>query len=169
MAVGAPAQDKSLVANLGEIKVSSDPEMTLSCLGVGSCVAVCIYDSKAGVGGMAHVVLPFSDNGVRARGNGTKYANIAIPELLQQMRDAGAVRSRLVAKISGGAQMFKAGAGATMETGKRNVEAVKKVLADEAIKISGEDTGGTKGRTVRIHVGSGKITIKTVGGPENEL
>ncbi len=169
MAVEMQVQDKSLIANLGEIKISSDPEITLSCLGVGSCIAVCMYDPVAKVAGMAHVVLPISDNSARARGNGTKYADMAIPEMLKQLRDAGAIRSRLVVKIAGGAKMFKAGVGATMETGKRNDEAVRKVLGDEALKISSENTGGTKGRTVRLFTDSGKVTVKTVGGQELEL
>jgi chemotaxis protein CheD len=169
MVTQALTRDKSLVANLGEIKVSKDPEMTLSCLGVGSCIALCMYDSESGVGGIAHIVLPSSDNGMQSRGNATKYADVAVPELLQQMRELGAVRSHLVTKISGGSQMFKSGGAAVMNTGERNIEAVKKVLADEVIRIKAEDVGGTKGRTVRIYVGSGKVTVKTVGGPENEL
>ncbi len=169
MAVATQTQEKSLVANLGEIKVSDNPEATLSCLGVGSCIAVCMYDAEAGVGGIAHVVLAFSDKGAQARGNATKYADIAIPELLQQMRDAGAVRARLVTKISGGAQMFKVAAGTSMDTGKKNIAAVKQVLANEAIQISGEDVGGTKGRTVRLYADTGRVTVKIVGGPEQEL
>jgi len=169
MVTQALTQDKSLVANLGEIKVSKDPEMTLSCLGVGSCIALCMYDPESGVGGIAHIVLPSSDNGAKDRGNATKYADIAIPELLQQMRELGAVRSHLVTKISGGSQMFKAGGAAAMNTGERNIEAVKKVLADEVIKIKAEDVGGTKGRTIRMYIDSGKVTVKIVGGPEKEL
>ena len=82
--------------------VTSDPEVTLSCLGVGSCIALCMHDPDSGVAGMAHIVLPASNSGARDRGNATKYADIAIPELLQQMREHGAVRARLVTKMSGG-------------------------------------------------------------------
>ncbi|MBM3133081.1 MAG: chemotaxis protein CheD, partial [Chloroflexi bacterium] len=104
------------------------------------------------------------------RGNATKYANVAIPELLQKMREHGAVRARLITKITGGAQMFTAGsAGKGFDTGARNAEAVKKVLADEAITIAAEDTGGNKGRTVRLHIGTGKISVKVVGGVSKEL
>lgn len=170
MAVESPTQEKSIVANLGEVKVSGDPEVTISCLGVGSCIALCMYDPESGVGGVAHIVLPYSDNGAQARGNATKYADVAIPTLLQQMREAGAVRSRLVTKIAGGAQMLSAGtAGKAFDTGARNIEAVKKVLADEAIDIAAEDLGGNKGRTVRLHMGTGKLTVKTVGSPAREI
>ncbi|MBM3133397.1 MAG: chemotaxis protein CheD, partial [Chloroflexi bacterium] len=76
MVVETATQEKSFVANLGEIKISNDPEATISCLGVGSCIALCMYDPQTGVGGMAHIVLPFSDNGAQSRGNATKYANV---------------------------------------------------------------------------------------------
>ena len=169
MVTGSAVQEKSVVANLGEIKVSNDPQVTLSCLGVGSCIALCMYDPENQVAGMAHIVLPQSNNTARARENATKYADIAIPELLQQMRQNGAVRSKIVTKMSGGAQMFNSASSNTFDTGSRNIEAVKQVLADEAIKLSAEDTGGRKGRTVRIFVGDGSISVKTVGGPAKEL
>lgn len=162
-------QEKSIVASLGEIKVSTDPETTLSCLGVGSCIALCMYDPETNVAGMAHIVLPKSNEGARDRENATKYADIAIPELLHVMRSNGAVRSRLVTKIAGGSQMFKAASTNNFDTGARNIEAVKNVLADEVIKISGEDVGGNKGRTVRMNVSSGVVQVKSVGGPAKEI
>lgn len=162
-------QEKSVVANLGEIKVSNDPEVTLSCLGVGSCIALCMNDPEAKVAGMAHIVLPVSNDAARNKPNATKYADVAIPELLQEMRNNGAVRSRLVTKIAGGSQMFNAASSNTFDTGARNIEAVKKVLADEALSISGEDTGGSKGRTVRLFVGTGTVQVKSVGSPSKEI
>jgi len=169
MVTGATVQEKSIAANLGEIKVSNDPQVTLSCLGVGSCIALCMYDPENKIGGMAHIVLPISNNSARAKENPTKYADIAIPELLQQMRQQGAVRSKIVTKISGGAQMFNSASSNTFDTGARNIEAVKKVLAEEVIKVSAEDTGGRKGRTVRLFVDTGSVSVKTVGGPAKEL
>ncbi|NQT71311.1 MAG: chemotaxis protein CheD [Chloroflexi bacterium] len=162
-------QEKSIVANLGEIKVSGDPETVLSCLGVGSCIALCMYDPEAKIAGIAHIVLPKSNDSARSRENATKYADIAIPELLQEMRRNGAVRSRLVTKIAGGSQMFKAASTNNFDTGTRNIESVRTVLAEEAIKIDGEDVGGNKGRTVRMFVGEGKVQVKSVGGPAKEI
>ncbi len=160
--------EKTIVASLGEIKVSSDPDVILQCLGLGSCIAVIMYDPVAKVGGLAHVVLPQSNDSSQARVNGIKYADIAIPELLQQMRAQGAVRSRMATKIVGGSRMFKVSSNA-FDTGERNIEAVKKVLAEEGMRISGEDTGGKKGRSVQMHVDSGKVEVRCVGSPAREI
>jgi chemotaxis protein CheD len=170
MALETLALEKSLVANLGEIKISRDPEVTISCLGVGSCIALCMYDPGTCVGGVAHIVLPFSTNGTQSKENATKYADVAIPELLKRMREQGAVRSRLIVKIAGGAQMFSPGASAKgFDTGARNIEAVKKVLADEALRIDAEDIGGNRGRTVRLYIATGKVVVRIVGGITKEL
>ena len=170
MALEVVGLEKSLVANLGEIKLSADPEVTISCLGVGSCLALCMYDPGAGIGGMAHIVLPFSTNGAQTKENATKYADVAIPELLQQMREQGAVRSRLVVKMAGGSQMFTPGVAAKgFDTGARNIEAVKKILADEALRIHAEDIGGNRGRTVRLYIATGKVVVRIVGGVTKEL
>ncbi len=166
----AVVQETSLVANLGEIKVSNDPHTSLSCLGVGSCIALCMYDPQTNVAGMAHIVLPQSNETAKTRATPTKYADIAIPELINRMREMGAVRSRLVTKIAGGSQMFSVGKSETsFDTGNRNVESVKKIMAEEMLKISGENTGGTKGRTVRMSVATGIVSVKSVGGPAVDL
>lgn len=169
MVILSTTQEKSMVANLGEIKVSNDPEVVLSCLGVGSCIVLCMYDPETHIAGMAHIVLPQSTDMTRSKANATKYADIAVPELLQQMRQMGAVRSRLITKMAGGSQMFNVASNSNFDTGARNIESVKKVLADEAIRIDGEDVGGNKGRTVRMFVTDGKINVKSVGGPAKEL
>ena len=65
--------------------------------------------------------------------------------------------------------MFKAASTNNFDTGTKNVESVRTVLAEEAIRIDGEDVGGTKGRTVRMYVGTGTIQVKSVGGPAKEI
>ena len=99
----------------------------------------------------------------------TKYADIAIPCLLQEMRELGAVRANLVVKIAGGSEMLTFGASKAFNTGERNYEAVKKVLTDEALKIKAADVGGSRGRTVRLIMETGQVLVKTVGGSDVEL
>ena len=99
-------QATTLIVGLGEVKVSNDPSVVLTCLGLGSCIGVAAYDPLAHVGGMAHIVLPHSNNG---NGQGSsKYADIGIPSLFEQVEKAGGKRSRLIIKIAGGAQISKA-------------------------------------------------------------
>ncbi|MDD5092898.1 MAG: chemotaxis protein CheD [Dehalococcoidia bacterium] len=159
-------QESTVVVSLGEIKLSKDPQTVLTCLGLGSCIGLCMYDPIAGVGGMAHIVLPFSNNG--AAGN-AKFADIAIPQLLQAMREHNAVRSRLITKLAGGAQMIKPGTADNFNTGQRNIEAVKQILADEAIRVSAAEVGGSRGRSLKLFVGTGKVMVKSVGSTDVAL
>ncbi|MDY6911140.1 MAG: chemotaxis protein CheD [Chloroflexota bacterium] len=169
MVVLAPSEEQVIVANLGEIHISNAPEVVLSCLGVGSCIALCIYDPQVKVGGIAHIVLPNSNGKPKDAKGATKYADIAVPHLLNMIRESGALRSRLQIKLAGGSQMFVGGSASSFNTGENNYESVKQVLADEALKISAADVGGNKGRTIRLSVATGRVTVKTVGGEEKEL
>jgi len=159
-------QANVVVVNLGEVKVSKDPQTVLTCLGLGSCVGLCMYDPVSKVGGMAHIVLPVSFNGGT---NNTKFADVAVPSLLQRMREQGAVRARLVTKLVGGSQMLKQGTEHNFNTGQRNVEATNKVLSDEAIAIAAADVGGNRGRSLKLFVESGKVLVKSIGASDVEL
>ena len=75
----------------------------------------------------------------------------------------GASRSRLVAKMAGGAQMFAfANATDVMRVGSRNVAASKEILQKLGIRLVGEDTGANYGRTVQIDLTNGVYTVKTI-------
>lgn len=161
--------EKTVVVNVGEVQISKDEETVLACLGLGSCIALCAHDPVSRVGGMAHIVLPFSNNGATEGALSTKYADIAIPHLLQGMREHGAIRSRLVVKLAGGARMLMRGGNNCFKTGEKNLEAIQKILADEALKIRAADVGGNRGRTVRMFVGTGKVMVKAIGAPAVEL
>ena len=99
-------QATTLIVGLGEVKVSNDPSVVLTCLGLGSCIGVAAYDPIAHVGGMAHIVLPHSND--RNGQSSSKYADIGVPFLFEQVEKAGGKRSRLIIKIAGGAQISKA-------------------------------------------------------------
>jgi len=157
---------KILQAGMAEYQVSNEPAM-LVALGLGSCVGVCMYDSSAKVGGLLHVMLP--DSKLAREGNPpAKFADTGVPLLFNKMRAAGANPIHTVVKIAGGAQMFKV-TSSSMNIGARNVEAVKEALKQLRLRISAEDTGGTKGRTVKLDNSTGRITVKTIGTGEKEL
>ncbi len=92
----------SVVVGLGEMKVTNEPTI-LSCIGIGSCIAVCIYDTVYKIGGMAHIVLPLHDG--RPGVSLSKYANTGVPLLIQEMLKYGGTRNRVRIKLAGGAQM----------------------------------------------------------------
>lgn len=136
-------------------------EDILQTVGLGSCVGVCLWDPITKISGMAHIMLPTSTQG--KAGNEAKYADTAIPILIDQMIALGASKLRLVAKIAGGAQMFSFyGANDIMKIGERNTEAVKQSLQTLKIKLLAQDTGGNFGRTIEFYASSGKLFVKTI-------
>jgi len=145
-------------------------EGILITVGLGSCVGIALYDSDNKVGGLAHILLPDSNQFQNKLNsfNPAKFANTAVPLLMKEMSRIGGARSCFKAKIAGGGRLFafkKAG----ISVGEKNVEAVRKVLTQLGIPLRGEDVGGSHGRTMRLFVDSGKVIVSTVGKIEKEL
>ncbi|KKO53283.1 chemotaxis protein CheD [Paenibacillus sp. DMB20] len=139
------------------------PGGILRTTGLGSCVGLTLYDPLLKIGGMAHVMLPSSSIAREGQLNLAKYADTAIPVLLNKLKSMGASQARLVAKMAGGAQMFAfAGAGDSMRIGPRNVESCKAGLEQLRIPLIGEDTGGNYGRTVELDCATGNFIIRSV-------
>ncbi len=108
----------------------------ITTIGLGSCVAIVLYDSVARVGGLAHVLLP-EESMSRDRTNPAKFPATAVPLVLEQMQKLGALPGRVRAKIAGGASMFSNfsssnGGGGGINIGERNVAAVREALAARA-------------------------------------
>lgn len=143
---------------MGEIEVSKRAGVELVARGLGSCIGLALVDRAAGVAGMAHIVLPESAG---STGEPGKFADLAVPALIDQMQRAGAVQRRLDAVLAGGARMFELG---EMDIGARNTAAVKAGLARSGVKIRAAETGGSRGRTLRLTVGEFAVTVKEAGG-----
>ncbi|NOZ58192.1 MAG: chemotaxis protein CheD [Euryarchaeota archaeon] len=141
---------------IGEYVVAKSPAVLVS-LGLGSCVGVAMYDPVSRVGGLAHVMLP-SINGTARVANPGKYADAAIKLMLEEMVRKGAARERIVAKIAGGATMFR---NCTSSIGERNVESVREVLKREGIRIVGEDTGRDYGRSIEFDLSTGELLVRS--------
>ena len=157
-----------VIIGMGELQVSNDPSDILTCLGLGSCIGLCVYDDATNVAGMVHIVLPSSTNAQSA--TVAKFADTAVPELIRRVVDLGAVRSRLWAKMAGGAQMsLSPGADSFFKTGARNAEATKSTLESLKTPLTAVDIGGNHGRTVKFFVESGRISVGTGGGETIEL
>jgi chemotaxis protein CheD len=141
------------IIGIGEYVAAKNPQILVT-LGLGSCVGVCLIDKKAGVGGLIHVMLP--DSGGK---------NVSKPGKYADMKGLGATSGNLEAKIAGGAAMFQK-KGSTMEVGKRNVEAVKKILAKFKVRIRADDTGGNRARSIEFNISTGILNVRKVGGGE---
>ena len=147
--------------NLGEWNVSTSERGVLACLGLGSCVALCAYDAEAAVAGMAHMVLPSS--ATSSNSSGPKFVDIAIPMVISQMERRGAERARIACYLVGGAHILKNTTTAIAQVGERNIEAARAGLKELGLRSRAEDIGGERGRTVRLHVGSGLLEVAHAG------
>ncbi|MDY7039297.1 MAG: chemotaxis protein CheD [Chloroflexota bacterium] len=144
-----------IIVGMGEVRVTTPPA-TLAIRGLGSCVAVILYDHTTQVAGLAHVVLPA---GIKTQGSApTRSAPAAIESLLEQMQSHGARRSMLVAYMVGGARMLRTTGGPSI--GQRNVAAVRTLLQQEGIPIRTEDTGGRRARSLVFEVSSGEMKVR---------
>lgn len=153
---------------MADYKVGKAPATIIS-YGLGSCIGISLYDPQTKVGGLLHIMLPDSTQ-ARATDHPAKFADTGLPLMLKDVMALGAVKTRMVAKIAGGAQMFAfANATDVMRVGARNAEAAKKILKEMGIKLIAEDTGGTYGRTVSINLNDGSYTVKTINKGEKQI
>ena len=159
---------KSVLVGMADLNVCKAPD-SITTLGLGSCVGIAIRDPATKIGGLAHIMLPDSKE-IAGISHVPKFADTGIEELVKMVVKSGANRTRLVAKIAGGAQMFAFNTNSnTMKVGERNVIAVKKKLREMGIRLLAEDTGDTYGRTVIFYPESGDYVIKTVGKAEKTI
>ncbi|MBM3904754.1 MAG: chemotaxis protein CheD [Thaumarchaeota archaeon] len=134
--------------------------MTLQTF-VGSCVAICLYDNVAKVAGMAHVMLPKNNTTEQVPKPEGKFVDVAIKVLLDKLTANGAMRTRLKAKMAGGASVFQTeGNKNVFNIGTRNVDAIRAILGENKIPIVSEDVGEKGGRWVIFDVVSQVMTIK---------
>jgi chemotaxis protein CheD len=152
---------------MGELAASSTPEDELLTIGLGSCIGVALLDRARAVAALAHVMLPEAATVSEAPAG--KFADLAIPALIEASEQLGARRVRLEAVLVGGAQMFEVGLGSALDIGARNAVAVEAALAKARIPVRAAETGGRRGRTMRVHVGAMSVTVKEAGGTEVEL
>ncbi len=136
-------------------------DAVLITLGLGSCVALVLYDPEAAVGGLAHLLLP-SPSLSQDREKPAKFPDTAVPFLVERMREAGAVRRRLRARMVGGASMFASVSGLSVASvGERNVQATREALERAGIPLVGEDTGRDYGRSVYAFLETGRVEVRS--------
>ena len=131
---------------------------------LGSCIGICLYDPAIKLAALVHIMLPI--NMETGRKNPLKYADTGIRETLRQMEAKGGRRSRMIAKIAGGAKMFEVNGGTLGNIGQRNIESVHMVLKREGVKLVKEDVGGSVARTLLFDAATGQGCVRSYGRPE---
>jgi chemotaxis protein CheD len=154
------------MVRMGELAVSSASGHVLVSLGLGSCIGLALIDRRMGVAGLAHIVLPQSQG--HASENHRKFADLAVPDLLAELEEAGARKVRLEAVLVGGASMFAVSA-SSLEVGQRNETSVRELLMSMRIPVRATATGGSKGRTIRVDVATSAVHYREAGGKDTEL
>ena len=151
---------------MAEMKVESKPiELVTS---VGSCVAICLYNSTNRCGGLAHIMLPNSAIAPQDFPP-CKFADTAIPALANAVREITGKEARLSAKIAGGANIFKFENNPGLTIGAKNVSAVRSALGANGIRLVAEDVGGSYGRRISFNIGSGVVDIRLSTGEIKHL
>ncbi len=146
-----------LVAGIGEMVLSSDPESHLIAYGLGSCVALAAWDPRTRTAGLAHFMLPA---GPANGGSPVKFIDTGLDSFLRALQANGAVLPRTVLKAAGAASMLTVGGG--LAIGKRNSDTIQAALTERGLRLTAAALGGNAGRTVQLEVGNGRFLIKSL-------
>ena len=141
----------------GQLHVSGDPCQIRTIL--GSCVAICLWDSRLLVGGMNHFLLPASTEGHPAS---TRFADVATKALLEKLQALGCRLPRLQAKIFGGASMFQQQERYAVTLGAKNVIAALDLMSAAGISVVVQETGGTQGRKIMLNTDDGTVWCQRI-------
>ncbi|MGD7043706.1 chemotaxis protein CheD [Jeotgalibacillus proteolyticus] len=153
------AKQQVIKVGIGDVKIAAAPDK-IKTAGLGSCVAVVLYHPYQKSAGLLHIMLPDSSLSRSPNYNPGKFADTGIIELIRLL---GHPPARLRAKIAGGSQMFQyESTEDTMRIGPRNIEAVRKQLELYQIPITGEDVGGSSGRTIEFDPSTCELHIRNM-------
>lgn len=149
---------EKIIIGIADYVIVHNPAVLVT-IGLGSCVGISIRDPVARFGGLAHILLP-SIKESKNKDKPLKFADSAIEIVVDSLLKKGCSKTRLEAKIAGGASMFSFGTN-TMNIGKRNVEAVKQKLKEMNIPLLASDTGSNYGRTIEFNIATGVMSVKS--------
>lgn len=141
----------------GQLHVSADPCQIRTIL--GSCVAICLWDSRLRVGGMNHFLLPASTAGHPAT---TRFADVATKVLLEKLQALGCPLPRLQAKIFGGSSMFQKKDRHAISLGTKNVTTALGLMKSAGIPVVVQETGGTHGRKIMLNTDDGTVWCQRI-------
>jgi chemotaxis protein CheD len=162
--------------DLGHVEVANNRSVVFNVPHLGSSVAVVVFDKVKRIGGVAHVVLPESTLNPSPPMPGVKpapgkFADTAIPLLIEQFTGKGGEKTQATVSLVGGAQLFNfgGGAGSLLNVGSRNIIAIRAALSKEGMPVDQLEVGGNKVRTLRLVIATGQLLVRTIGEEEKSL
>jgi chemotaxis protein CheD len=141
----------------GQVFASAKPSAVSTVL--GSCVAVCLWDASARVGGANHYMLP---HWADTHDGSSRFGNVAIRTLIERVLTLGASRANLRAKVFGGACVIASLGSSASILGDKNVRVAFEMLRDKAIPVVASDVGGSKGRRLVFHTDDGDAWVRLI-------
>jgi len=153
----SPDGVQSVYLHAGQLHASPYPAEITTVL--GSCVAVCLWDRTARLGGMNHFMLPFE---VAGPGASPRFASFATRDLVDRLEAAGSSRSQMEARVFGGGTMLSGVAGSS-DLGLRNAAAAFEILEELKIVVVEHSVRGNHGRRVVFRTDTGEASVRRVG------
>ncbi|TAN59464.1 chemotaxis protein CheD [bacterium] len=161
-------EENIIEVRMGEMRGGESP-YRLVTRALGSCLGITLYNPLKKLGAMAHPMLPDIER-ARTNANPSRYVNYTIRKMVEDLEKAGSAKSRLVAKLFGGARMFAfISADSLLNVGEKNIAMAREVFNELNIRIAAEEVGGTFGRTIELNLESGKVVVDTASWGRKEV
>jgi len=169
------ASGDRIMLELGQMSASARQGTVFSISSIGTGVVVVVYDARNLVGGVACVSMPESKLSMQSpleelpKDKPAKFADLAIPLLLEEFRALGGDKNISTVRLVGGAQLFNFGGGGgnLLNIGVRNAMAIRTALTKEGFVVEKADTGGNKPRSIRFELSTGNVYVRPIGSTED--
>lgn len=154
--------------NQGQVSVTTEGNVVYSTI-LGSCIAACVRDPLAKVGGMNHFLLPVSTNDV-PRSDATsmelRYGNYSMEVLINEVLKRGGRRERMEIKLFGGGNVMARVS--SMNIGHRNADFIEEFVRLEGLNLISSDVRGVHARRVQYFPITGRARMMTIVDVDNE-
>lgn len=153
---------KSVIIDIADAAVSSQPDEALVTYSLGSCLGVTFYDPVLRIGAMAHCMLPLSSlDAHKATEKPFMFVDVGVPKLLEEILRHGCRKRDLITRVAGGAAAL--GNANLFRIGERNFAVFRKIMWKNSLLVQGEDVGGDITRTLKLDIATGRLTVRTAG------
>jgi chemotaxis protein CheD len=149
-----------VIIHIGQVYATREPTIIKTVL--GSCIAACLFDPVARVGGMNHFMLPAPENPTTDAGDVSRFGVHAMDLLIGALQRAGGERCRLQAKVFGGGHVLRIAVNGN-SVPERNIRFIERFLTTERITVVSRDLGGYLPRRIQFQTDTGKVLVKRLG------